>query len=56
MKTKDLFSQWSQMVISLNIWHFMRHTGIIFLSNRANVEYVFLTIQQICKSIMITSG
>ena len=23
VKTKDLFSQWSEMVISLNIWHFM---------------------------------
>ena len=24
VKTKDLFSQWSEMVIALDIWHFMR--------------------------------
>ena len=28
VKTKDLFSQWSEMVISLNIWHFMRHIAV----------------------------
>lgn len=28
VKTKDLFSHWSEMVISLNIWHFMRHTAV----------------------------
>lgn len=28
VKTKDLFSQWSEMVISLNIWHFMRRIAV----------------------------
>ena len=28
VKTKDLFSQWSEMVKSLNIWHFMRHIAV----------------------------
>ena len=28
VKTKDLFSQWSEMVIYLNIWHFMRHIAV----------------------------
>ena len=28
MKTKDLFSQWSEMVIFLNIWHFLRHIAV----------------------------
>ena len=28
VKRKDLFSQWSQMVISVNIWHFMRRIAV----------------------------
>ena len=28
VKTKDLFSQWSEMLISLNIWHFVRHIAV----------------------------
>ena len=28
VKTKDLFFQWSEMVKSLNIWHFMRHIAV----------------------------
>ena len=28
VKTRDLFSQWSEMVIYLNIWHFMRHIAV----------------------------
>ena len=28
VKTKDLFSQWSEMVKSLNIWHFMRNIAV----------------------------
>ena len=28
VKTKDLFSKWSEMVIANDIWHFMRHIAV----------------------------
>ena len=42
VKTKDLFSQWSKMVISLDVWHFMRHIAVGCTTESHPMYAVFL--------------